>query len=135
MARGVLHRDISCGNILILDGNQGVLNDWDMCKYEGEEIDFHSPTFRVVYSFLTYQRPWTQKLIRLQGTWHFMSALLLKSPDKVHEVPHDIESFVHVINCLILRFHRDQKTRHSLLCAVFRYTERGRTPTADIEVV
>lgn len=39
---GVLHRDISVGNVLIIDdeekGYWGILNDWDMCKFE-EELD------------------------------------------------------------------------------------------------
>lgn len=37
----------------------------------------------------------------------FMSALLLQLPGKPHEVSDDIESFIHVINWLTLRFHLD----------------------------
>ena len=30
---GVLHRDISIENIIILDNGTGLLVDWDLCKY------------------------------------------------------------------------------------------------------
>lgn len=42
---GVLHRDVSSGNILILDDGEacvGILNDWDMCKYK-EELEVATP--------------------------------------------------------------------------------------------
>ncbi|KAJ3485949.1 hypothetical protein NLI96_g4578 [Meripilus lineatus] len=75
---GVLHRDISPGNILITENGRGILNDWDMCKYK-EDV----------------------------GTWRFMSALLLCCPEKPNEVSDDVESFVHVINWLTLRYQID----------------------------
>ncbi|CCM06472.1 uncharacterized protein FIBRA_08739 [Fibroporia radiculosa] len=90
----ILHRDVSVGNILIdveamVGGNEmaiGILSDWDMCKYK-EDLDKGA----------------AQK--QRSGTWQFMSALLLKDPHKRHEVSDDIESFVHLTNWLILRFH------------------------------
>ncbi|KAJ3477491.1 hypothetical protein NLI96_g10424 [Meripilus lineatus] len=88
---GVLHRDISCGNILITGSDaqcRGILIDWDMRKHNDKEGGLSGPAFR-------------------SGTWLFMSALLLKNPGKPHHVSDDIESFVHVIDWLTFRFHID----------------------------
>ncbi|CCM06270.1 uncharacterized protein FIBRA_08520 [Fibroporia radiculosa] len=90
----ILHRDVSVGNILIdveaMEGGKkmviGILSDWDMCKYK-EDLN---------KGVAQQQR---------SGTWQFMSALLLKDPHKRHEVSDDIESFVHLTNWLIVRFH------------------------------
>jgi len=63
------------------------LNDWDLCKYK-EDLNSGA----------------TQR--GRSGTWQFMSAVLLASPGtKAHEVADDIESFIHVIVWLSLRFH------------------------------
>lgn len=52
----VLHRDISARNIMFAetygpDGNmvtEGILNDWDLCKYEDEIKSAASQTSRTV---------------------------------------------------------------------------------------
>ncbi|GBE87345.1 predicted protein [Sparassis crispa] len=96
----VLHRDISIGNILIDEDPdnpgyhgavpkviKGFLNDWDLCKYK-DELDSEP----------------TQK--SRSGTWQFMSALLLQFPRKRYEVSDDLESFMHVVNWLALKWYR-----------------------------
>ncbi|OBZ74010.1 hypothetical protein A0H81_06510 [Grifola frondosa] len=92
---GVLHRDISDGNILIYEviGDQdtmtlkGLLNDWDLAKYREDLTKSHTQRSR-------------------SGTWQFMSALLLTSPKKPHEVSDDLESFIHLVNWLSFQYHR-----------------------------
>ncbi|KAA1473560.1 hypothetical protein DENSPDRAFT_882141 [Dentipellis sp. KUC8613] len=91
----VLHRDISVNNILIFEEGKGsnvtrrgILNDWDACKYR-EEMDEST----------TPRRP------NLTGTWYFRSALSLQCPYKPYRVSDDIESFVHVYQYCVYRFH------------------------------
>ncbi|KAI6029863.1 hypothetical protein PISMIDRAFT_680773 [Pisolithus microcarpus 441] len=38
------------------------------------------------------------------GTWQFMSAALLRSPGRMHELKDDIESFVHVLGWIALSY-------------------------------
>ncbi|OSX56276.1 hypothetical protein POSPLADRAFT_1062765 [Postia placenta MAD-698-R-SB12] len=96
----VLHRDISVGNILLEDyideeGNpqvRGILNDWDMAKLRAELGGKPTQASR-------------------SGTWQFMSALLLMYPDqKQHELADDMESFVHLTNWLVLKWHKHKLT-------------------------
>ncbi|TFK85913.1 hypothetical protein K466DRAFT_525097 [Polyporus arcularius HHB13444] len=84
---GILHRDISVGNILLcyLDGQTtgarfGLLADWDLAKTK-EQLHKQQAT-----------RP------SRSGTWQFMSALLQKYANKPHELADDLESFLHVLN-------------------------------------
>ncbi|KAJ3543935.1 hypothetical protein NM688_g5800 [Phlebia brevispora] len=91
----ILHRDISVNNILINidspDGRRaGLLIDWDLCK--GKK-DLEKAT-----------------LNGRSGTWAFLSARLLQYPWKPHELSDDLESFVHVLTWLALRFHEHQFT-------------------------
>ncbi|OBZ73849.1 hypothetical protein A0H81_06455 [Grifola frondosa] len=87
---GVLHRDISDGNVLIYDGSSGpvgILNDWDLARYKEELM-----------------KPAIQK--SRSGTWQFMSALLLMRPEKQYTLSDDLESFIHLVNWLSLKYHR-----------------------------
>ncbi|KAA1467234.1 hypothetical protein DENSPDRAFT_832229 [Dentipellis sp. KUC8613] len=83
----ILHRDVSGGNILIVDEGEktkGILIDWDLSK--GKKAQ---PTAR---------RKWRT------GTWQFISAALLDDTSKLHEYCDDLESFAHVITYFILRY-------------------------------
>ncbi|KAJ8523316.1 hypothetical protein ONZ45_g146 [Pleurotus djamor] len=73
---GLLHRDVSGGNILILANGDGLLNDWDLA------ISIHA-----IKGARTGERT---------GTWPFMSMRLLEKPFKLHTVRDDLESFVWV---------------------------------------
>ncbi|KAL6300803.1 hypothetical protein BKA93DRAFT_902792 [Sparassis latifolia] len=96
----VLHRDVSIGNILadedpddpgygVSPGSiKGFLNDLDLSKCEDELDSGGTP----------------QKT--RSGTWQFMSALLLQFPRKRCEVSDDLESFMHVVNWLALKWYR-----------------------------
>ncbi|KAF9231689.1 hypothetical protein BU15DRAFT_55848 [Melanogaster broomeanus] len=84
---GVLHRDISPGNVVIFvdeDGNaRGLLIDWDLSK----EI-----------SKTKKRRP------DRTGTWQFMSAALLRDRHKVQDLTDDLESFLHVLMWMTIRY-------------------------------
>ncbi|TBU48236.1 hypothetical protein BD309DRAFT_949941 [Dichomitus squalens] len=85
---GILHRDVSAGNILIhQSGHQrvGLLADWDLAKTRAE---------------LEY--PATQE--GRSGTWPFMSACLQQFPGRPHTLADDLESFVHVLNWCLLKY-------------------------------
>ncbi|KAF9232713.1 hypothetical protein BU15DRAFT_16966, partial [Melanogaster broomeanus] len=73
---GVLHRDISPGNILITDGG-GILIDWDLCKHINASSGPRQST--------------------RTGTWQFMSAVLVRFRDIPHTVHDDLESVLYVI--------------------------------------
>ncbi|KAF9801215.1 hypothetical protein IEO21_10176 [Rhodonia placenta] len=96
----VMHRDISAANLLMLPDPEstdeiimsGLLIDWDLAKFrhqlEKGSIDTRS------------------------GTWQFKSALLLRRPGmKQHEVSDDLESFMHVLTWLCLRFHKHDNSQ------------------------
>ncbi|CAA7266257.1 unnamed protein product [Cyclocybe aegerita] len=75
-AAGILHRDISVGNIVLVpDG--GILIDWELSKRLDEK------------QARTYEKT---------GTIQFISVRQLKSPGQLpHNIGDDLESFVHVL--------------------------------------
>ncbi|KAI0086349.1 hypothetical protein BDY19DRAFT_995954 [Irpex rosettiformis] len=89
---GILHRDISTGNIMYvvsqagdtITGTYGILNDWDMCKHKRDLIAGQPQNV---------------------GTWAFMSAVSLLYPGKPLELSDDLEAFIHAITFCCLRFH------------------------------
>ncbi|KAF9483011.1 hypothetical protein BDN70DRAFT_828166 [Pholiota conissans] len=82
---GILHRDISVGNILITDKG-GILIDWDMC-------------IRLSPEKKSARRP------KRTGTWQFMSARLLQEPSASHMLEDDRESALYVLLWTALRYH------------------------------
>uniref|UniRef100_A0A8H8CGX3 Protein kinase domain-containing protein n=1 Tax=Psilocybe cubensis TaxID=181762 RepID=A0A8H8CGX3_PSICU len=87
---GILHRDVSLGNILRRrDGKGGVLNDWDLAaRYN---IETHTP--------LKDKRQQSRS-----GTWQFMSIGLLRDPSKVHHCIDDAESFIWALLYCTMRY-------------------------------
>ncbi|PIL30405.1 hypothetical protein GSI_07591 [Ganoderma sinense ZZ0214-1] len=83
---GILHGDISVGNILIKPAGRALLIDWDHARLVSElETGPVEPGHA--------------------GTWQFQSALLLRWPRKPYRVSDDIESFVHAFIYMVLRHH------------------------------
>ncbi|KAH7921106.1 hypothetical protein BV22DRAFT_1198444 [Leucogyrophana mollusca] len=81
---GILHRDISVGNIILKnDGTGGLLIDWDLCKPLNKE---------------------SRRRHDRTGTWQFMAAALLQNPQKLHELQDDLESFLHVLTWSTIRY-------------------------------
>ncbi|KAI0359651.1 hypothetical protein OH77DRAFT_1047033 [Trametes cingulata] len=88
-AHGIIHRDISAGNILLYrraDGRwQGLLNDWELSKkLVQQEGDGRQPD--------------------LTGTWQFLSVGALNNHTKVIVVQDELESFFHVLLYIAIRF-------------------------------
>ncbi|KAJ8519090.1 hypothetical protein ONZ45_g3926 [Pleurotus djamor] len=97
----ILHRDVSAGNILILDNGHGLLSDWDLAK----EIA------RLGEAARTHERT---------GTWAFMSVELSAQPDKCHSVQDDIESFFWVVFYHAIRYAaHDYPDVRSVISKVF----------------
>ncbi|KAM5541445.1 hypothetical protein V8D89_004999 [Ganoderma adspersum] len=87
---GILHRDVSVGNILINPvTREGFLIDWDLSRLRSELDNGPVEPDRT-------------------GTWQFRSALSLAYPRKPYRVSDDIESFVHTYRWMILRFHETE---------------------------
>ncbi|KAL0959975.1 hypothetical protein HGRIS_011637 [Hohenbuehelia grisea] len=109
---GLLHRDVSEGNILIVnqDGRRyGMLNDWDLAEY----VDSLAPD-RI-------------------GTWEFMSYRMLKIPvNVVHNLSDDLESFLYVIlfEGLIYARHDQENTVDNITSRIFN--EEVSLPTGHL---
>ncbi|KAH9017119.1 hypothetical protein EDB83DRAFT_2679871 [Lactarius deliciosus] len=83
---GILHRDVSAGNILITDNGSGILIDWDLSK-------------KVVKG-----RSGTQRQHSRTGTWQFISIARLRNPSmRPHEVSDDLESFFWVLLYMVAK--------------------------------
>ncbi|KAH8977382.1 hypothetical protein EDB86DRAFT_3165665 [Lactarius hatsudake] len=83
---GILHRDVSAGNILITENGSGILIDWDLSK-------------KVVKGGSGTQRQHSRT-----GTWQFISIARLQKPSvRPHEVSDDLESFFWVLLYLVAK--------------------------------
>ncbi|THU98085.1 hypothetical protein K435DRAFT_721142 [Dendrothele bispora CBS 962.96] len=80
---GLLHRDVSAGNILITEDRRGLLGDWELSK--------------LVADLSTARQP------QRTGTWQFISAALLRPDRPCHSLEDDLESFVHVFSWTCLK--------------------------------
>ncbi|GJJ09181.1 hypothetical protein Clacol_003403 [Clathrus columnatus] len=104
---GILHRDISSGNIMIYN-NGGLLIDWDLSK--------------------STQDDGAQKSERV-GTWPFISCRLLKDSSATQGFIDDVESFVHVLTWVSFRYAKHNfpdKAVLGFLASVFDHTWTGR---------
>src|SRR5215472_7734105 len=119
---GILHRDISAGNILIdADGRHGLLIDWEYCKKlhhpaatsDGMTITVpeNAPSkprvrnTRTVSRVMTFCETIYSPISNIhQGTWEFMSAKLLETPGAPHGLEDDLESFFWVLLWVSLRY-------------------------------
>jgi len=113
---GILHGDISVGNILIHNG-RGLLIDWDLCfilDVEGKAPRRAQQTVSI-FSFIMRCG---LILLYTQGTWQFMSVAILQDPEKVHDICDDRESAFYVLTWTALRYgnhdqmHPDRLSRH-----------------------
>ncbi|CAA7259406.1 unnamed protein product [Cyclocybe aegerita] len=87
---GILHRDISGGNIMLDENGRGILNDWDLARTVAEIEKGARQRHR-------------------SGTWQFMSHTLLANVKKLHKLQDDLESFVWLVLYYILHFMEHSK--------------------------
>ncbi|KAI0636323.1 hypothetical protein C8Q77DRAFT_1052469 [Trametes polyzona] len=103
---GVLHRDVSLGNILILDNN----NDVDAKPFVGflHDFDYSSmePDGAVQEASAgegTYPDGSAVNRKERMGTYHFMAVELVSGEATTHDIHHDLESFYWILLWVILR--------------------------------
>ncbi|KAH8099739.1 hypothetical protein BXZ70DRAFT_214941 [Cristinia sonorae] len=91
---GVMHRDVSSGNVMVAEDGTGILNDWDHALVIDEN---------------------RQAASRRTGTWQFLSVALVSNPKKVHDILDDMESCYWVLLYQALHhFQSSAKTRKTL---------------------
>ncbi|KAI0365606.1 hypothetical protein BV20DRAFT_728976 [Pilatotrama ljubarskyi] len=84
---GIIHRDISAGNLLLYkgeDGWGGLLNDWELSKELAQQTEEGRQPDRT-------------------GTWQFMSARALNNHTKTIVTQDELESFFHVLIYIAIR--------------------------------
>jgi serine/threonine protein kinase len=105
---GVLHRDISVGNILIVgsDSTGGILIDWDLSRLRRPKDE---PAVARRYSRTvskSYEAAWPlmSDAYSQQGTWQFMAADLVHAPNTPHLPMHDLESAFWILMWIALTY-------------------------------
>ena len=106
------------GNILIVvdqtaeeSDPEGMLIDWDLCKYREELGQGATQHGRSVSAHVYTLHAGSHVSGVFQGTWAFMSGVSLQYPYKPNDVADDLESFIHVVCFNALRFHQHNMTK------------------------
>ncbi|OCH92741.1 hypothetical protein OBBRIDRAFT_772767 [Obba rivulosa] len=101
---GILHRDVSAGNVMIVDDRclpkrfKGFLTDFD---YSFLKANAATATARISD---TEANADNMQLKQRTGTHHFMAVELLSTPSGIkHEVRHDLESFYWLLVWIVFR--------------------------------
>ncbi|KAI0062065.1 hypothetical protein BV25DRAFT_1885897 [Artomyces pyxidatus] len=103
---GILHRDVSAGNIIIGPDGRGLMIDWDLAKKVSE---LNAPGRRKSRT----------------GTWQFSSVALLQDPGAHHALQDDLESFMHVTTWIALRYCKSNLGRVRLGDRLYRLFDSG----------
>ncbi|KAL6308518.1 hypothetical protein BKA93DRAFT_702813, partial [Sparassis latifolia] len=115
MKSGIIHRDVSAGNILMdeklidLENGEkevvrvGVLCDWELSKPNNDENDEDGDSDD---SEKRGTDKGSQKVRQPDrtGTWQFMSAILLDRPTRPVEVADELEAFFNVLLFYLIRY-------------------------------
>ncbi|KAI0330530.1 hypothetical protein GY45DRAFT_750579 [Cubamyces sp. BRFM 1775] len=106
-----LHRDISIGNIILVQevsgvSRKGYLIDWET----SDKVDEHGHAFDRVRT----------------GTWKFMSMKILEYPERGHTLQDDMESLLYVIlYCSLLHLPHDVRDPESLHTFIYNFFDRS----------
>ena len=108
----VLHRDISVGNIVILEDGTGLLVDWDLCKV----MDSASENEKRVVERTVSERRYYYHIDPSDFERQFVVACLLMSElnQSAHNREDNLESFLHVLNWMALRYTSHTLDSHML---------------------
>ena len=106
---GIIHCDISAGNILLWkdsDGDwYGLLNDWALSRrLNVEHMNERQPNHMVCSIFILSSVDGYKLICISQGTWQFMSAHALNSNTRRIVLPDELESIFHVLLYVAVRF-------------------------------
>ncbi|KAJ7164718.1 hypothetical protein C8R43DRAFT_238851 [Mycena crocata] len=114
-AAGVIHRDISEGNIMFDElTRQGFLVDWDYAEFTGDGLANFTKWFPERANANRY--PDVDKSLKeLTGTFPFLAIALLKQPTN-HRASHDLESIYWLLVWIILRHTAHTNTLQSRAC-------------------
>ncbi|KAJ7175363.1 hypothetical protein C8R46DRAFT_891106 [Mycena filopes] len=107
---GVLHRDVSDGNVLLQEGPeepQGFLLDWDYAEFTPQGLENFNAWFPERADEKQYEDI-DKSLKDMTGTLPFVSIEILKQT-VAHAAHHDLESFYWLLIWMILR-HTDHKS-------------------------
>ncbi|KAJ7091941.1 hypothetical protein B0H15DRAFT_1021266 [Mycena belliarum] len=114
---GVLHRDVSVGNILISEtGFLGFLHDWDCSEFTPEGLSrFHE-------LFPDRSPNIFDKSLMATGTYPFLALDLLEARQYgvvcQHECKHDLESFYWVLIWILLRHADHASPNGAMACSL-----------------
>ena len=103
---GILHCDFSVGNIIIDSEGQGWLIDWDLSKPVSSPVASETPKHaaRTVSDVILPAMVNANSECGPQGTWQFMSAKLISSPNAQHDFRDDLESSIYVLMWMTLMY-------------------------------
>ncbi|KAI0777905.1 hypothetical protein BC629DRAFT_616331 [Irpex lacteus] len=99
----LLHGDISDHSIVIHDG-RGLLMGWGLATAK-------------------HQLPLVPAFKYRTGTWRYVSGLLCNYPLKPYEMADDLQSFIHVLTILIMRFQKHREPPDMLVYILDYYDE------------
>lgn len=99
---GILHRDFSPGNIIIVSHGRGLLIDWDLSKPLSMKLETPRRATRTVRTRPSHVV--AKANMRVQGTWQFMSSKLISQPIWQHDFRDDLESSIYVLLWVTLMY-------------------------------
>lgn len=105
---GILHRDLSPGNIMIMENEEenisdGILIDWDLSKFINTQDEARQHT-RTVSRVSEPLYLFSADIYCYQGTWQFMAGDLVYRPGTPQTFLHDLESAFWVLLYLTLLY-------------------------------